>query len=275
LLASGCGGGGDDGTARATPVRWVSAGDSFASGVGLRDAAGDCSTSQRAYGLSAEAALHDVLPVVSFTHLACTGARIADVSGQLERAPAQTNLVTMDAGGNDIGFFKIGSDCVGADDVVNRGCDVTLDELQTRIDGIRDDLTALYKQASGLVGDDGLVVVVDYPQLIEDPQQWPANVGASCGALHAADVETLRKVTTLLDETIRDVANKVDNVEVLDVRDAFAGHGRCGPETPWLNGFSVRVSATPFRGSFHPNADGYAAIAALLEARLRDRYKGS
>ena len=132
-------------------------------------------------------------------------------SRQLEGAQGENpNLITLDAGGNDVGFFKVGSDCVGADDLVNRGCDVTRDELTARVDGIEDDLTGLYRRAADIVEPDGIVVVLTYPQLIEDPTTWPADVGASCGALHAADVETLRYASTKLNDTIMDAASSVE-----------------------------------------------------------------
>ncbi|MGQ0824235.1 MAG: GDSL-type esterase/lipase family protein [Actinomycetota bacterium] len=277
LAFSGMGCGGDDdggGDDFASPVRWVSLGDSFSSGVGVRDTEGDCKTSDLAYAPVAAAALTAELPVEEYEHLACTGARIADIVTQLASAPADTNLVTLAAGGNDIGFFKVGADCMGGDDLMRRGCDVTPDELAGRIAMIEDDLASLYERAERVVGGDGLVVVIGYPQLIDDPDVWPDDVGDDCGALSTEDVEVLRATTDLLDDTIATLVTRFEDVRFLDPRAAFVGHARCGDQEPWINGIfvSTRTGLSPFSGSFHPNEVGYAALADLLEELLRDAY---
>ncbi|MBW4076978.1 MAG: hypothetical protein HIU84_00385 [Acidobacteria bacterium] len=104
--------------ARATGAAstYVALGDSYTSGAGLSPylaGSSGCSRSPKAYP-------EDVARVLAGPHLdfvACSGATIAQIMRQVHRANvslANSSLVTLTAGGNDVAFSKLSLSCLGA-----------------------------------------------------------------------------------------------------------------------------------------------------------------
>lgn len=265
-------------------------GDSYASGEGLPSASGECGTeTTRSWGALVAAELG----VADLQLVACSGAEVADVTvgGELGR-PAQLDaatpaeLVLLTLGGNDLGFVEIVGDCLGFADLaqspgagvdtgggwtallagdVDRGCDVTPDELLARIASFRDpdrfvvdeqgttgSLADVYATvADRVVAPGGQLVVVGYPALFSDVAAWPERYVRRCHGLRAADAAGLGDVVAALDETIAasvDEANAVLGAPVVahvDLQAAVAGaddgedHRLCGGGTPWINGLTV------------------------------------
>ncbi len=91
------------GIAHAAAPNYVALGDSYASGVGTRSyiaGSGSCQRSTKAYPYVDAARIG-----ANLTFVACSGARVADVTAnQLASVTASANLVSVQVGGNDAGF---------------------------------------------------------------------------------------------------------------------------------------------------------------------------
>lgn len=265
-------------------------GDSYASGEGLPSASGECGTeTTRSWGALVAAELGSA----DLQLVACSGAEVADVTvgGPLGR-PAQldvaapADLVLLTLGGNDLGFVEIVGDCLGfagltespgagvdsgdgwtalLDGDVDRGCDVTPDELLARVASLRaadrfvldeqgttGSLADVYAAvAARVVAPGGQLVVVGYPALFSDVAAWPERYVQRCHGLRAGDADALGDVVVALDEAIAasvEEANAILGAPVVthvDLQAAVAGgddgedHRLCGGGTPWINGLTV------------------------------------
>jgi hypothetical protein len=305
VVAYGTGGGGG-----ATPRTWLAAGDSYSSGEGLPHATGPCARALPGSGSTtwmdgAYAQLRQrYRQLAAPTSVACTGATTdafmaaADRLGRPEWEPAMGtfDLVTFTFGGDDVGFSAVLEQCLGAGRVASdvRGviaraegtpppsalpsdpghrCPSTA-LLASRISTLSGTLrTFLSAVATVAVTHGGNIVVLGYPDLVEDPGRWAAP-SASCTGLRAADATELRALAGDLDQALSGAAGAVDrqapngvHVRYVPVNDApgAAGadpdlfepstgdrHNLCAP-APWLNGLTSTGFGT---GSFHPEQVG-------------------
>ena len=88
--------------------------------------------------------------------------------------------------------------------------------------------------------------------------------------LFADDQRWMNAKADELDEMLRAAARDSGaNVEFVDPREAFAGHGIGGAD-PWFNDLSFQANGfSPVNpGSFHPNAAGQRALARLVQEQL-------
>jgi lysophospholipase L1-like esterase len=227
--------------AKSAAENYAALGDSYASGVGTReyfDDSGDCRRSPKAYPqLWADS--HDV---GNFAFVACSGAVTGDVnSNQLDKLNADTTLVTISVGGNDIGFSGVIQDCLlgtdsSCDDAVSGGEEKARNELPGKLDTTYANIRQAAPNAK--------VVVIGYPRL---------NELGDCGIPGYSDTKRKRinEGADVLGEVISDRAGAAGFTYV-DTRDAFAGHGVCSSDE-WINGPS-----NPIVESFHPDIDGHA-----------------
>ncbi|MGW0517246.1 SGNH/GDSL hydrolase family protein [Crossiella sp. NPDC003009] len=231
---------------------YVALGDSYASGVGAgayEPGSGACRRSRNAYPhLIAKS-----LQPSAFLFPACSGASTVDVvDRQLDKLGANTALVTLTVGGNDLGFTDVMTTCVlNGDSACKRRADraaaFVRDELPARLDRTYAAIRAKAPNAK--------VLVLGYPRLFE---------AKSCsGGLSAAKRAALNAGADLLADTTAARA-KAAGVRYADVRDRFAGHGICGSPR-WVNPL-----VSPSTDSFHANALGHAHgyAPAALESRL-------
>ena len=115
MVATGLAGLSPSRSEAATPSTYVALGDSFASGDGISPALGEsgaCARSLAAYPELVSRAAH----FTNFDFIACSGATTSQVSAQVTRshsALASAELVTMDAGGNDLSFSGLLRTCIG------------------------------------------------------------------------------------------------------------------------------------------------------------------
>ena len=227
----------------AAPVDYVALGDSYSSGVGAPPydpASGSCLRSPRGYP-QLWATSHTVS---SFQFVACGGATTDDVLGsQVAALNANTDLVSITIGGNDVGFASTLSSCVlGSDsacvNAVNAGRTAATTTLPARLDNTYAAIRARAPNAR--------VVVLGYPRLISPT--------GSCGLFNLSTVKrtALNEGADVLAGVIAGRASAAGFVHV-DARARFEGHGACG-SSPWINRFNL-LSVTE---SFHPNATGYA-----------------
>ncbi len=224
----------------AAPVDYVSLGDSYSSGAGAPPyLSGGCTRSNNSYAAQ-WAATH---PVSSFSFVACGGATTDDVlATQVASVNANTDLVTITIGGNDVGFANTMVNCtIGSDSAcinsVNQGVTATNTTLPAKLDNTYAAIRARAPQAR--------VVVLGYPRLISPT--------GSCGLfnLSTAKRTALNNGADVLSAVIGARAAAA-GFTYLDARGPFTGHGACG-SSPWINRFNLFAIGD----SYHPNTSGY------------------
>ncbi|GIE02601.1 lipase 1 [Paractinoplanes durhamensis] len=228
--------------AATTTVDYVALGDSYSAGVGTPDAAGSCGQSPSSYP-----SLWAINHPAAVLHLAaCGGATTDNVrTSQLTSLTADTDLVSITAGGNDVGFSPTLSVCTAGTDAA---CQQQVAAARTAIAQILPaKLDATY-QAIRQKAPNATVVVLGYPRLFD--------IAASCpgGGLSAARRQLLNDTADSLAAVTADRV-KAAGFTFADTRPLFTGHGVC-TTVAWIN----NVSATRPADSYHPNGGGYAQV---------------
>jgi GDSL-like Lipase/Acylhydrolase family len=224
-------------------VSYVALGDSYAAGSGAGayySASGSCYQSANAYSALWAAANGPA----SYVSEACYGATTGDViSSQLSALSKSTTLVSVTAGGDNIGFSSVmetcvllpTSFCVSAVDSAEAEAEA---DLPGDLDTMLADIAADAPNAK--------VVVVGYPQF------YDLSNSSDCIGLSTTDRTDLNAGAALLDSLLQAAADRYGDV-FADVRPDFAGHQICDSDS-YLN--SVDWSDLGF--SYHPNAAGQA-----------------
>ncbi|HWO63988.1 MAG TPA: SGNH/GDSL hydrolase family protein [Umezawaea sp.] len=228
-------------------VEYVALGDSYAAGVGS-GGSGGCGRSESAY----PSLWKDAHVPADFRFVACSGATTQDVlDGQLAPLSSETTLVTLNIGGNDVGFADVMTTCSVSSDqsceqAVARAGEVIRTELPGRLDRL---LGAVADKAPA-----AKVVVLGYPRLFESKSCLNGLSEAKRAAVNGG-ADSLATATA--------TAAGAAGVVFVDVRDAFAGHGICASD-PWLHGLKF-----PVGDSYHPNKNGQVGYLKALESALR------
>lgn len=256
-------------------ARYVALGDSFTSGPLIPSQVDlNCLRSSRNYPSLVSAALR----VTTFVDASCAGATTRDIlnpgTGMLDRpVPAQlsavtadTTLVTVGIGGNDIGFSNIMSACAEASlgsplgspckDQYTAG---GTDQLQARITATAPKVTAVL-QAIRTAAPNARVVVVNYIAILPDSGLgcWPV-VPVAYG-----DVSYLRGVHRSLNAMLAGVA-AANGADYVDVYSPSIGHDACKSSgTRWTEPLIPGNTAAPL----HPNAAGEQGMANAIVAAL-------
>jgi lysophospholipase L1-like esterase len=230
------------GPAHAETVDYVALGDSFSSGTGAPGGTGECFRSPLGYPtLWAQA--HDV----TFTDATCGGAVTADVlAKQVSALSADTDVVTITIGGNDVGFAQIVFTCLLSGD---QACSEAIDSTLAKEDEFTAQLDRTYA-AIRAGAPNAEVYVLGYPLLFDEAPVCDAS-------LNLTQRKAVNAGNERLDDSIGERAVAA-GFHFVDVRDAFAGHGACSAD-PWLN------NLTGPDVFLHPTADGYRKgyLAAL------------
>ncbi|GHJ96925.1 lipase 1 [Streptomyces sp. NE5-10] len=226
------------GTAQAAGERYVALGDSYSSGVGagsyLSDS-GSCKRSSRSYPALWSAANAPA----SFSFVACSGATSTTVkNSQLGSLSSTTTLISVSAGGNDIGFADIMGVCVLQSDqacinAVNEGTAKARNQLPGQLDQLYSSIRSRSPQAR--------VMVLGYPRLYK------------LGSCIVGIGDTKRKALDDAADTLNSVISQraaAAGYRFIDVRGAFSGHEICSGDA-WIH--STRV---PVDESYHPNSKG-------------------
>lgn len=249
---------------------YVALGDSYTSGPGIPaqvDAA--CGRSDHNYPSLVAARRH----VPAFTDVSCGGATTAEMwqaqgtnPPQLDALDRHTDLVTLQIGGNDIGFGTIIGTCarLAAQDPAGNPC-----ERSYQASG-HDELTLAIARTAPKVGrvlravharaPHARVVVVGYPDLLPDD-------GSGCFPqvpFAQGDFSYLRDTEKRLNLMLRLVAG-VNRAEYADTYGPTVGHDMCkAPADRWIEPLRPAAPAAPA----HPNAKGEAAMAEAVLDRL-------
>lgn len=294
-------------TPAASGISWLAAGDSYSSGQGLPTTEPPCAQGD---GLGVDGSTwstvaSEQLGIGSFEAgspdlRACTGT-ISDQffnnhgggdDPQWSKSMGRYDLVSFSFGGNDIGFASIIQHCV-----IQGGCPPEsavrqkIAELGTtgvykgsfRIPPFPEFLTHV---ATSAVAHGGNVVVMGYPELIANPDDWPTGM-TKCdghfskntademrgwaGDLNATLGSSVTKVNALVASKRNDVhftfVNPVTGGGLLSPDDENLFEPANGPEhelcatgnAVWMNGLQIEN----LNGSFHPNQSGEAAMGVL------------
>ncbi len=258
--------------AASTAGGYSSLGDSYASGPvipqQLSDPAG-CQRSNHNYAHLAAARLGLVLDDIS-----CGGATTADVANpqpvqggtnppQIGGVQPATGVVTLQIGGNDIGFSRIIESCVTLVPVLPR-CGAQIggsngplaQRIQATAPKMGAVLAAIHERAPR-----ARVVVVGYPAILPPTGYgcWPQMPFAY------TDVAYLRATEVRLNQMLQSEA-AANHAGYLDTYTPSRGHNACTPESVrWIEPLLFPESpADPV----HPNARGMQGVANLLEASL-------
>jgi hypothetical protein len=304
-------------------ITWLAAGDSFASGQGLTRTTEPCADGTGTGGLGttwAIAAAEDLegkgaapkpltpmkMAKGSPDLVACTGAISADFfhdnstklksnkhEEQWQKGMKPFDLVTFSFGGDDIGFSDIVTHCLTIGCPSDADVRAKISELgSTGLDfkGVKTQGYPAFLEsvAKTAVVKGGNIVVMGYPEVIEDPTLWGPD-RQTCDTLSVAEAQVMRGWAGDLNATIGNAVASVDalpaaqrngvHVTFVDAvsgssDDGIAGtdpnlfepssgtrHELCsGGGQVWLNGLAPLHLRTR---SFHPNQDGETAMGAL------------
>jgi len=257
------------GAAEAAP-RYSALGDSFAAGplIPTPLAPLGCLKSSNNYGRIAQR----TLAFAEYRDATCSGAETDDMFApqnvspdgpnppQLDSLSADTELVTLTIGGNDIGFSDLAQDCVAVlpfgspcRDQYTRGGDqisariaATAPKVDAVLDGIR------------LRSPAARVLVVNYSAIFPHSGSgcWPRM------PVTPRDVYWLRSKHEELNAMLAQQA-AANGAFVVDVYNASRGRDACtGSGTRWVEPYIPGNAAAPL----HPNLRGMQAMAAMVVA---------
>lgn len=245
---------------------YVALGDSYTSGPLIPDQVdAACGRSNRNY----PSLVAQRLRGTELTDVSCGGATTAEMwkaqggnPPQLDALSRRTSLVTVQIGGNDIGFGSIISTCAGAavSDPTGSPCEehysaggtdrlrAAVEAAAPKVDAVLDAIRHRAPRAR--------VVVVGYPALLPDS-------GAGCRpAVPFADGDFayLRDTGKRLNAMLARRA-KAAHATYVDTYTPTVGHDMCAaPGVRWIEPLTPAAQAAPA----HPNALGEQAMAAAV-----------
>ncbi|MBG6216214.1 lysophospholipase L1-like esterase [Arthrobacter sp. CAN_A6] len=255
-------------------VDYVALGDSYASGFGARP---DGGASAGSYGFCGRSplGLPGLLDARNKIELVgdatCAGAFVSvneahpsvDLPQQvatLEGARLlnkRTDLVTVSAGGNDVGFGGVASICFevpatpGDVTRIDGACEGAISAATSALPALAETLEILYDQIDD-AAPKATVVVTGYPHLFS-----PESGGLG---LLSANAVRFNAATDAVNEVIEESAEDEKFIYV-DTVEKFTGHGIGSPE-PW-----IKFSGLGEPDDLHPTAEGYELgyLAAVQE----------
>jgi len=259
--------------AQTAPDRYVALGDSYTSGPLIpvqRDDPGGCLRSTRNY----PSVLAPSIGAAEFLDVSCSGAETEDMTAaqgvspgpnppQFDSLNANTTVVTLGIGGNDMGFSELATGCATAnpfaspcqDRYVVNGRDeisVRIADTGPKVATVLDGIHARSPEAE--------VFVVGYPAVVPDSGNgcWPSM------PIGVPDVPYLRaKVKELNAMLAAEAAANGDTY--VDVYTASIGHDPCASSANrWVEPVIPGSLAAPV----HPNESGMRGMAGVVLAAL-------
>jgi lysophospholipase L1-like esterase len=213
---------------------------------------------------------------LSLKDASCSGAETADMENpqgvspdgpnppQFDRLSATTNIVTLQIGGNDIGFSSIARDCTSTTNAGTPCQDKYVvngrDEISERIKATAP-LVAGVLQGVHTRSPNARVLVVNYAAILphSGPGCWPQM------PITDGDVPYVRAKQVELNEMLATQA-AANGAELIDWYAASVGRDACQPPViRWVEPVVPVNAAAPV----HPNLGGMMGASALLTAALR------
>ena len=207
----------------------------------------------------------------------CSGAETEDMENpqnvdpdgpnppQFDSLTTQTRIVTLQIGGNDIGFSSIGRDCASATSNAGTPCQDRYvhdgrDEISERIQATAPKVAAVL-QGIHARSPKARVLVVNYAAILPDegPGCWPQM------PVTDGDVPYVRAKEKELNAMLAAQA-AANGAELVDWYTASIGHDACKPPViRWVEPVVPVNAAAPL----HPNLGGMIGASQLLTAVLR------
>jgi lysophospholipase L1-like esterase len=256
----------------ATAKSWVGLGDSFAAGPRIPNQSLSplgCLRSDRNFARQSAGALGYTL-----TDASCSGAETEDMFApqqtsagtnppQLDALKADTNVVTLQIGGNDIGFTEIIENCAAPnpfdgckDEYVHDGRDEISERIAATAPLVANVLQAIHARSPA-----ARVFVVNYAAILPDSGNlgcWPRV------PLAFSDVPYLRSKEKELNAMVAAQA-AANGATTVDAYTASIGRDACkGSGTRWVEPLVPGNAAAPF----HPNLRGMTGIAGVVTANV-------
>jgi lysophospholipase L1-like esterase len=219
--------------------KYVALGDSYSAGNGANSTNLDSSCNRNTYAYPYLVAQQR--PNTALTFVACSGAVTGDViNGQVNSVTADTKIVTMTIGGNDIGFTSLILACT------TLGCQSQIDSSNAKI---ANELPAKLNTTYAAIkarAPTAKVAILGYARPFAN---------RTCLAATGVSLSEETNLNALVDNM-----NNVIRARALaygfsfaDVTPAWAGHDICA-SNPFTNGLTLLHSAD----SYHPTRNGYA-----------------
>jgi lysophospholipase L1-like esterase len=254
------------GPAHAAAGRYVALGDSMASGPLIPDITGNvgCGRSTRNYA-------HDLASAMGLTlaDVTCSGASTkhmtqsqdtsvggvdtGTVPPQFDALTADTSLVTLTIGGNDVGLVGVAQNCATLDPTATP-CKGTYEaqvaqrtaEFEPKLSAVLDGIRQRSPNAR--------IVVTGYGLYIKPNGCWPVQ------PVLPTDANFLQGSVNALNAVIKR-QTEAHGDTYIDLVTPSAGHDACQSASKrWLEGYVPVHAAAPL----HPNASGEAAYASVI-----------
>lgn len=272
-------------------VNYVALGDSFQSGEGAGDyidptdtLVNHCHRSAHAY--PKQLVEREIVVNLRLNFWACSGATIDNLSAgpspdgrvQLERLGADTKLVTIGIGGNDLNFANLLINCVHLtttdlqDGTSETSCQQAygseVDEnFRNVVQGGA--LQQVYQQLRQRAPF-ARIVVLTYPRFYVEGGSSNRPFDGFCQGARMTDQRWINSVIRQFDDAIQFQASSL-GLQVVDIYNAPEGHELCGPSDQFfMNGINV-----PLVESYHPNAFGHTRIANEVGGALHSTPPGN
>jgi lysophospholipase L1-like esterase len=248
-------------------VQHVALGDSYSAGEGLppfiaptdNNGGNGCDRSQsNAY----PELLASDLAFSLRAFVACSGATSDEVytgknsePSQLDSLDANTDIVTITVGGNDVGFADFAAECVvGTCDAASSQYQNTLNEIDNYL---QDNLELLFGRIRA-AAPNAAIKVIGYPKVV------PSSGGSCPTYISSGEQIAIDTVITGLNNKLyAAVQNSGVGFQFIDptmTGSPFEGHSLCdGP-----NSYFFGLDIAEHRFSFHPNANGQVAYEELI-----------
>ena len=258
--------------ASANAAYWVGLGDSFAAGPLIPNQTLSplgCLRSTKNYARLASAQLG-----VSLKDASCSGAETAEMTTpqstyagtnppQFDSIAADTQIVSLQIGGNDIGFTEILTECQTAnpfghpcqDKYVTGGQDELRNRIAATAPKVRAVLAGIKARTSARI------LILNYEALLPSSGSgcWPQV------PIAWADVPYVRGIERALNDMIASEASKA-GAKLVDTYTVSLGKDACkGSGTRWVEPLVPGNAAAPF----HPNARGMAGVTPAVVAAAR------
>lgn len=232
-------------TAAPDKVVYDALGDSYAAGYGTAPLTPPCAQSTLAYPYVLDGRMKIALDDLA----ACSGAVAAlggnTIYAQLPALDADTDLVTISIGGNDVAWTEALPACLGDTD---QQCADALANSRGLVTGALPGLLDAAYTAVDAAAPNAHVVVTGYPRLFSP--EYGDYLGAS-----VAEQQMLNAAADLLNGVIAEEAAEA-GFQYVDVAKRFDGHGVNSPES-WIS-----------PGNFHPTVKGQHQYGVALRSQI-------
>ncbi|MDO0924667.1 SGNH/GDSL hydrolase family protein [Streptomyces sp. TG1A-8] len=224
--------------------KYIALGDSYAVGPGTRtydDPNDACRRGPLSYP-RLWAAQHTSY---SFVEASCSGATTAEIkSQQVPQLTADATLVTVQVGGNDVGFVSVLENCILTLD--DKDCVSGVNAAKAAATGALPAALADTYAAVRRGAPNAMVVVVGYPRLY--------TIGGTCGIFGLSDTErtALNSAADVLDGVLAQQAANA-GFAFLDPRPSFDPHTICSKNSAWV----TSLEWDKINESYHPNQAGH------------------